>query len=240
MIALSAVDASCGKADGQASVVATGGTSPYTYLWNTGSTLSQISNLATQTYAVTVTDTDNTSVTDTITVGQPLPPVSVALVANQNCTELGTIEMQLPLYGDPPFNYSLGGGDFQSSPTYEELESGTYSIKIVDNKNCEYTLDSIILKDVCGPISPAQGFSPNADGINDIWRIGLIENYRDSKVTVYDRWGQRVFHSRDYKYPWNGTNLGFPVPDGTYYYVIEPGENDRKAKTLTGFVVVVR
>lgn len=62
-------DASCGNNDGSASVSVSGGTQPYSYLWNNGATVGDIQNLAPGTYFVTVTDANGCSLTTDATVG---------------------------------------------------------------------------------------------------------------------------------------------------------------------------
>lgn len=71
-------------------------------------------------------------------------------------------------------------------------------------------------------------FSPNGDGINDRWNIQGIENYPDAEVSIYTRWGQRVYFGISYKESnaWDGTRNGKKLEAGTYFYVI-----DLKAKT---------
>src|SRR5678815_719700 len=60
-----------GGSNGSASVVAGGGTTPYTYLWNNGATTASITGLTTGTYSVTVTDAHGCQSSCTTTVGQP-------------------------------------------------------------------------------------------------------------------------------------------------------------------------
>ena len=65
-------------------------------------------------------------------------------------------------------------------------------------------------------------FTPNGDGKNDYWQVyDNIECIKNVKVHVYNRYGGKVFESRDYRNDWNGTYKGKPVPDGTYYGVVE-------------------
>ncbi len=71
------------------------------------------------------------------------------------------------------------------------------------------------------------GFSPNGDGINDFF---VIENAgaREVNLEVYNRWGNRVYRSADYKNNWNGKctegiHIGDDLPVGTYYYIIKMG-----------------
>ncbi len=63
--------------------------------------------------------------------------------------------------------------------------------------------------------------SPDGNGLNDTWVIENIDMYEGNHVAIYSRWGTKVFEAKDYQNDWDGTNeVGDPLPDGTYYYVI--------------------
>jgi gliding motility-associated-like protein len=66
-------------------------------------------------------------------------------------------------------------------------------------------------------------FTPNGDGLNEAFVLpgeywGCIE-----RVMIFDRWGNRVFESRDLKVSWDGRYKGEPVPEGVFVVVIEIG-----------------
>jgi gliding motility-associated-like protein len=66
-------------------------------------------------------------------------------------------------------------------------------------------------------------FTPNGDGINDLFIVKNIETYANNSVTVFTRWGQKVYESTDYdnNMPWDGTDMqGNQLADGVYFYVI--------------------
>jgi len=71
-----------------------------------------------------------------------------------------------------------------------------------------------------------EGFSPDGDNVNDNFVISGAEDKRVS-IMVYNRWGDMVYESGDYKNDWNGTNekgISFgnnALPDGTYWYIID-------------------
>ena len=71
---------------------------------------------------------------------------------------------------------------------------------------------------------PAQAFTPNGDGINDSWMIPGIENYPNSLIKVYNRWGHEVFVSKGYRNDWNGSykSNSNKLPSGSYMYIIDP------------------
>ena len=74
-------------------------------------------------------------------------------------------------------------------------------------------------------------FSPNGDGVNDTWQTSAIERYPNNEVWVYSRAGLLVFNKKNYQNNWNGTLNGNPLPEGSYYYLIDfnqDGQSDYK------------
>ena len=75
------------------------------------------------------------------------------------------------------------------------------------------------------PLIFPEFFSPNGDGINDLWVIGEIERYSSNKVWVYDTSGVLVFSDDNYKNRWNGTYNGITLPSASYLYMIDVDNN---------------
>jgi len=63
--------------------------------------------------------------------------------------------------------------------------------------------------------------TPNSDGINDYWVIKDLNAMQPAKVVIYNRSGKPVYQSNDYKNDWSGTYNGNPLPEGTYFFIIE-------------------
>jgi gliding motility-associated-like protein len=82
------------------------------------------------------------------------------------------------------------------------------------------------------------GFSPNKDGYNDVFEILGLDNFQTKSLTVYNRHGLLVFQSSTYDSSWDGTllNTGEPVPDATYYYLLQLDNGQLKS----GFVYINR
>ena len=82
--------------------------------------------------------------------------------------------------------------------------------------------------------------TPNGDGINDIFVIPPQCLYNpdgppDNEVTIFNQWGDQVFHAKDYQNDWNGYYDNDRLPPGTYFYVVKlPGT----PKALTGFLII--
>ena len=80
-------------------------------------------------------------------------------------------------------------------------------------------------------------FTPNADGINDLWEIQHLESYPNCTVQVFNRYGEKLYYSVGYSTPWDGKYKGNNLPSGTYYYIIDP-KNGRKP--VSGYVAIIR
>jgi gliding motility-associated-like protein len=105
-------------------------------------------------------------------------------------------------------------------PVVSPLRDTTYILHAVSNVGCGSAIDFVFVKVYPKVIVP-NAFSPNHDGINDKWQLPELISYPNAEVFVFNRYGQIVFHSVNYKKPWNGSLNGSPLPFGTYYYLID-------------------
>jgi gliding motility-associated-like protein len=99
------------------------------------------------------------------------------------------------------------------------------------NANCQFTPPP---PTPCGTVLPIipNVFTPNGDGINDSLSMTFDCGGR---FTVYNRWGQKVFHTEGTRISWDGKINGNPATDGVYYYIAESNE-----KVYKGFVELIR
>jgi len=86
------------------------------------------------------------------------------------------------------------------------------------------------------PLVIVNTFTPNGDGINDTWVILNIDLYPLNTVKVLDKTGKIVFTKSGYLNDWNGYYNGAPLPQGTYYYVVDLGTGS----PYSGYISVVR
>ena len=84
-----------------------------------------------------------------------------------------------------------------------------------------------------------EGFSPNGDGVNDLFVIQGAQGLT-VHLEVYNRWGHLVYKNDDYKNDWNGTaNTGLlqgdkqGLPDGTYFYVVKLSDGREYVRYMT-------
>lgn len=128
-----------GNSDGSASVTLTGGTSPYTYNWSTGSTAASVNGLAAGTYSVTIKDAHNCQVIQNFTITQPAAlTASLASQTNVSCNgESNGSATVSAAGGTAPFTYSWTSGG--TSATATGLAAGNYTVTITDANNCTQT-----------------------------------------------------------------------------------------------------
>ena len=88
-----------------------------------------------------------------------------------------------------------------------------------------------------------EGFSPNHDGIND--KFIVIKPYDVTiDLEVYNRWGNTVYRSKDYKNDWDGKGtdnfIGQDLTDGGYYYIIKANNYNGGTKIFNGYIIIQR
>jgi large repetitive protein len=138
-------DVNCfGQNTGSISVVASGGTSPYTYLWNNGSTTSTINNITAGSYSVTVTDANGCTSTRSVTITQPLAALNVTNnLINVNCFSQSTGAINPTVTGGTaPYTYLWNTGS--TAANLNGLAAGTYTLTVTDSKGCTQTTTSTI------------------------------------------------------------------------------------------------
>jgi gliding motility-associated-like protein len=115
------------------------------------------------------------------------------------------------------------------------IETTDYEVT-VSIAHCENSTNVIVK--VIQPIIVPSMFTPNGDGLNDVWGITGLEGYSYYKLKVYNRWGTVVFDNYGDYEAWDGNADGKVVPAAVYYYVIELGESGDKL--VKGSVTILR
>ena len=156
-----------------------------------------------------------------------------------NETKLGEAKVVMTS-SNGPFTYLWSTG--QTTNQINDLGLGYYTLSITDAIGRDTTTTVGIFIDECQP-NPSILFSPNDDGINDVWDVANWQFFPDALIIVYNRLGQKVFEHKglyDENSKWNGKDkLGIPLPDATYYYVILEDKSD-KSKVVKGNVNILR
>lgn len=123
------------------------------------------------------------------------------------------------------------------NPTATPTETTQYILYVEDFNGCTSTDSTIVT--IKPRFTPNDGFTPNGDGINDVWTIGDLSDFPNVEVNIFNRWGEQLFTSRGYTEPWDGMYNGKGVPVGTYYYVIDL-KDEKYPDAFTGPLTIMR
>jgi gliding motility-associated-like protein len=121
------------------------------------------------------------------------------------------------------------------NPIANPITDMQYQLTVTTANGCTAAaiVEVLVLK---APVVP-NTFTPNGDGINDTWQIKYLDSYPDCTVSIFNRYGQRLFYSVGYPNPWDGNYNGSPVPAGVYYYIIDPKHG---RSPLSGSLTILR
>lgn len=133
-----------------------GGTGPYTYIWQPGSITTQtISNLGAGTYFVTITDLNGCSLTNSVNITQPGGILLTTSTVQPTCGTSNGAATVSPSGGVPPYSYFWMPGAVTTS-TINNIPSGIYYVTVTDFSGCSI-VSTITLNDASGPVVTMSG-----------------------------------------------------------------------------------
>jgi gliding motility-associated-like protein len=116
----------------------------------------------------------------------------------------------------------------------------TYTLRVSDVQGCE-GYDSIHIKYYTGPdIYVPSAFSPNGDGQNDHFRFIPVGITEYNFFRIFNRWGQLIYSSTDFRTGWDGTIKGAPAPVDTYIWILEGKDFTGQTILRKGTVTLVK
>jgi gliding motility-associated-like protein len=175
--------------------------------------------------------------------GDTIPLMLVNLVSiNIRCSESRDGQIIISVSGGkPPYTYSIPGYIVQSDSIIKHLEADKYRCQVTDSEG--ETVEGIITVKkewrYCSVFVPS-AFSPNGDGLNDIFRVKIQDDITEFHMMVYDRWGHMVFESDDPTRGWDGSAGSIKSLSATYLWAITYLDNKKQATKQQGTVVLVR
>ena len=222
----------CNNGEAEAWVETFGTTGPFAYSWMYAgqeiSTERTVSGLYPGDYLVSVADTNGFARHHILTI----PPANTIQVSytltNPNTSGCGDGHIEVAVTGGVPIPEV--GYDYQWSegtvgvPALHYVDAGWYELTVTDFRGCKVDLE-IPLQCLYRHVMPTMFISPNEDGMNDYLYIKDIEHYPSNHVLIVDSRGNEVIILERYDnhtIRWDGRNKqGKPMPDGTYYYIVE-------------------
>jgi gliding motility-associated-like protein len=204
----SSVNVNCnGGSDGSATVTASGGTAPYSFIWQNGQSGTTASGLSAGVYNVTVSDANGCSASTSVAISQP----SQALISSMSSTPVsckggsdGSAQVAVNLGGTFPyvFNWSNGG----TGQAVYNLSAGTYFVTLTDGNGCQSSSQVIVSE----PAAALTGYLNSNDA--------LCTGAANAQITAIIS-GGTLPASGDYFYLWSNGETGSIIGNltvGTY------------------------
>ncbi len=195
-------------------------------------------------YVLMGTDLNGCVNYDTLTVRvNPLPMVNagedqtINLAKNEIAEFLGSAPGAVNWLWIPPTGLN---DPAIPNPFAQPEETTLYVLEVTDFNGCINT-DTLLLTvlDDYTVIIP-DGFTPNGDGLNDVFHVVTIGRIQMLDVSIYDRWGELVFYSTERSSGWDGTYRGIPQEIATYVVVVRIQDPKGNPVKVAGTTTIIR
>ena len=170
---------------------------------------------------------------------------NVKAFAGNDTIAVKGIPHQLTGTGGLNYSWSSPSGATISNPFSQKAfailnNDANFYLKVSDAIGCT-AFDSIFVKVYDGPTYYIpNSFSPNGDGLNDIFRAIPVGMANTVYFRVFDRYGQLVFETNQWLKGWDGTFNGKPQPIGTYIWTVAGTSRENKKVNMKGSVNIIR
>ncbi|HET6244958.1 MAG: T9SS type A sorting domain-containing protein [Bacteroidetes bacterium] len=242
--AISYTDASCpSEADGSASVLISGGTPPYSYIWNNGSTQSSIWGLLSGNYEYTVYDSKGCSYTENISINNETL-VTAAYTSNKDTVLLssgGWIDFYNTSFNAQTYLWDFGDGNTSSNenPSHQYTIEGEYQVKLsaYNNLCVESKGSQIVVLDNPTDIANIASNEEELTFIqknNEIKLIFNLDTQSEAEISVYNIPGQLIFSGSKIKVKNDIITVDISVLNPGIYFI-----SVRTNKTLTSKKIVI-
>lgn len=230
--------------------------SPYTFTWSSSNLLNSDTLIQPSFFSPIPGDFSYTLIiksglgcadTDNITL-HPTPPIRVAVnpaistIKYGDHIQLDAINLSTyPLiYYWEPNDGSLDNPNI-NNPVATPRDSTTYTVYAMNAYGCKDTETVIINVDKSMGECIPSAFTPNGDGLNDVFRLCSMTYQRLVEFSVFNRWGQMVYHNTtDATKGWDGTWNGVPQDMGVYNYLVIIARVDGTNLVYKGEVTLIR
>ncbi|HNX06394.1 MAG TPA: gliding motility-associated C-terminal domain-containing protein [Bacteroidales bacterium] len=232
--------------DGSISLAINGGIPPYQYVWaGLTQTSPDLSNLPAGSYSVTVSDSNNCTLTATIPIITE-SPIHVSFEVSPNDSILIDNTFNFTFTGNGAFEYFWDFGDNSTStlanPTHQYTAEGEYTVWLVastgDPDDCKDSLQMKVWVFLPPEIKLPNIFTPNGDGVNETFKADVRpESLLSEEMVIYNRWGKKIFSWNEIGGEWDGAKNA----DGVYFYIYTAvGKFDGKEIRYHGTVTMMR
>lgn len=183
------------------------------YFWSTGELTSSIIVETSGEFSCTIFDVNGCSAADTVTIEEFSPPQ----------VEFGWPNLYLCGGQTEWLNvYEVGATylwhDGSTGFTFLADTAGVYSVTVTSSEGCSDSDEVTVVSDCLEDLYFPNVFSPNGDGLNDVFRPVLFSEIDNYQLFIWNRWGNQIFMSTQYEIGWDGYFEGIEQELGTYIY----------------------
>lgn len=242
---LASEESDCSGTEFQLQPQVTGGLRPYSYHWSTSDSDSVVvvPVNVTQSFIVTVTDVCGNIDTASAVISIPkLDPMSIIVTGGTTlCFGEDYLIEVIANGGAGDYRYEWEWQDEAlQGENFIELGNGHYRITSFRNNlhffkaidKCGNAVSDTVSLSIKHCLLIPNVVTPNGDGMNDVFYISNITNFPDAKLSIYNRWGGKVYESMPYLNEWNPIS----VSEGVYFYIL----SSEYFPEMRGFVTVMR
>lgn len=236
-----------GDNTGYAVVTPSGGTSPYAYEWNTTPVQTEATavNLSAGNYTVIVTDNNGCQESVDVTITEPPLPLQIEVSqTDEICAGKDGSARAVATGGTPPYQYSWNTIPPVTSDMISNLGSGNYIASVIDNNGCTAVSAPVTVSNIdenCFYFYIPNAFSPNGDHDNNEFK-GTGKGLTEYKLSIYNRWGERIFETTKLEEGWNGglnNDISRRVINGAYIFIARVRDNKGKWYDYMGTVSLI-
>lgn len=210
----------------------TAGNNEADYTWSDGSTGSTFHITSAGSYYVTA-NLNGCTGGDTIQVNYTMKPVTSITGDTVMC--IGT-EQLLHAVSNTPVSWLWQDGN--TSPDITINAAGKYIVTA--SAYCGSSVDSIKVAAIPCSLHLPNAFTPNKDGMNDIFRIKYPGFIKTFYMIIYNRFGEKIFETHDAATGWDGSFKGKLQPPGVYVWYVRLINNNGREETSKGTVLLIK
>ncbi len=203
-----------------------------TYTWQDGA--KQPQHLVTREGSYTVeVDLNGCTASDTVEISYIPKPIFTLGKDTVLCTGQS---IRLSPQVNATTNYLWQDGS--NLPAFNVYQPGLFSLKV--SNTCGNFADSILIGEGLCILTMPNAFTPNGDGLNDIFKVKYLFGVKKFEFSIYNRYAEKIFETTDMQKGWDGTYKSVKQKTGSYIWVIRiKGRNDF-IQTSSGTVTIIR